>query len=327
MEREGGILARIKFAFIARRAIDSGAGREPGRTAGEAKSTETVARSLLSIRELGQELPPSTSSPEKKRALVEQVATARMRASVTGDTSIKPARHTRTASHPALAKVALALVVLLAALAVLVGFGAGAVEAMPGNPLYSVKRLVEKAGMAFTPGKKAKANAYLDRADERMKELKYAETHKMTGWYYGLSRDALASLASANRQISSLGTAQQASVAARARSIIGQSQSPIQTALPDMRSIQKKYVVDRAARIQQEYNRYPVPPSQQGLPPTNQQPPPSNQQPAPSNQQQPPPTNQQPAPSNQQQPPPTNQQQPPPTNQQPPPSDQQQPPR
>jgi len=88
---------------------------------------------------------------------------------------------------PALAKVA---VVAVAVVALLVGTGIGSAYAMPGNPLYSVKRLLEGARLSLSQSGESKATEYLAFANRRIDELEYTSDRKMESWYLSLAGGA-----------------------------------------------------------------------------------------------------------------------------------------
>ncbi|MFW6113624.1 MAG: DUF5667 domain-containing protein, partial [Actinomycetota bacterium] len=78
----------------------------------------------------------------------------------------------------------------LITLALLVGLGFASSYAMPGNPLYSVKRVLESARLFLTSGGEGDADARLDMAETRLDELEYTEERGMDSWYIALAGDA-----------------------------------------------------------------------------------------------------------------------------------------
>ena len=88
---------------------------------------------------------------------------------------------------PVLARAAVAVLI---AFMMFAGIGAASTYAMPGDPVYSIKRLIERAHLFVLPGGQARANAYLRYADERMDELEYAGARGMNKWYEALAADA-----------------------------------------------------------------------------------------------------------------------------------------
>lgn len=87
-----------------------------------------------------------------------------------------------------LPRVAAACLVILA---LLVGMGFASTYAMPGNPLYSVKRTMERARLLLTQGGEGEANLLIDSACRRLDELEYAGEREMTFWYASLAMDAV----------------------------------------------------------------------------------------------------------------------------------------
>jgi hypothetical protein len=75
-------------------------------------------------------------------------------------------------------------------LALLFSAGFASTYAMPGNPLYSVKRLVERARISFAVGGDSKTSALLSSTEERLDELEFVCSGKKKQWYYSIARDA-----------------------------------------------------------------------------------------------------------------------------------------
>lgn len=135
----------------------------------------------------GPSLPPSRGRPDLERGYMERVQalTGPERARKPAD---RPAeRRPGIRRLPALARIA---VVAAALLAVLAGTGFGSAYAMPGNPLYSVKRMLEGARLSLAGQGEAKAEAYLAFANRRIGELEYANDRGMKEWYLALASGA-----------------------------------------------------------------------------------------------------------------------------------------
>ncbi|MHB8894741.1 MAG: DUF5667 domain-containing protein [Candidatus Geothermincolia bacterium] len=67
-------------------------------------------------------------------------------------------------------------------------------NAMPGDALYPVKRLLQRTRVAVAFGSGAKVKANLSNADARLEELKYAKSRKMEDWYAPLAKSATSDL-------------------------------------------------------------------------------------------------------------------------------------
>ena len=95
--------------------------------------------------------------------------------------------------------------IALAAIAVItMSLSFASVRAMPGSPLYSVKRTVERVQLSLL-GRTEKVNALLKQANKRMGELGYATSRGMDSWLYSLASDAEEDIAEAKHEASSLG--------------------------------------------------------------------------------------------------------------------------
>ncbi|MFH1149538.1 MAG: hypothetical protein V1748_03595 [Actinomycetota bacterium] len=149
----------------------------------ESASPDRDIRVLGILVSGGPALPPAVALEERRRVLMERADTLRMEA---GSALARPEAK-RMARPRALVRTAIAaaLVALL-----LVATGTISVFAMPGNPLYSVKRWMESAWTAVQPGPEALAETYLANANRRAAELGYAEDRKLAEWYGPLAGDA-----------------------------------------------------------------------------------------------------------------------------------------
>jgi len=123
---------------------------------------------------------------ERGKSLREQVIEAEREGA---RTTVVPRARTR----PAFARVAVVTTVVIA---LLLGLGAGSAFAMPGNPLYSVRRAGEAVYVSLVPGAQGKADTYASLANRRIDELEYVEDRDISKWYYSLVRDAEGSIES-----------------------------------------------------------------------------------------------------------------------------------
>jgi Domain of unknown function (DUF5667) len=174
----------------------------------------------------GPGLPGSPRAPELRAALV---AKAQQAAADRRTNSAPVAAGRPRGWAPALARAAVAVLV---ALVVLAGIGAVSTNAMPGDPFYSVKRLIERAHLALLPGGQAEADALLNYADERMDELEYAGTGRLQKWYGPLASGAQSRIDSAYKDASGLQDESRARVQARIRRAEERLQALIGEAIP-----------------------------------------------------------------------------------------------
>lgn len=147
------------------------------------------------VRLAGMSLPTSQSADEIRDTFVAKVEAARSKA----EASRRAVSNGRAPSRrlvPALGAICIA-VVFAAVLFASIGFAT--VSAMPGNPLYSVKRAIERVYVA-TESRDARVNALLEQAGERISELEYAESHGMRSWFSPLREDAREEIEEAKRE-------------------------------------------------------------------------------------------------------------------------------
>ena len=135
----------------------------------------------------GPELPAASRTDALKTGYTERGTQLRESAIRPGAAVARPSRATPVRTHHVLARVAAVATVIVA---LLVGLGFGSAYAMPGNPLYSVKRAAESAYLSLVPGDQNKADAYASYTSRRLNELKYVEERGMSKWYYSLANDA-----------------------------------------------------------------------------------------------------------------------------------------
>ena len=135
----------------------------------------------------GPELPAARRTDSLKATYVERGTSLREQAITTPVATARPGKTQRVRTHHVLARVAAVATVIVA---LLVGLSFGSAYAMPGNPLYSVKRAAESAYLSIVPGDQNKADAYASYTSRRLNELKYAEERGKSKWYYSLAKDA-----------------------------------------------------------------------------------------------------------------------------------------
>lgn len=135
----------------------------------------------------GPELPAATRTDALKTAYTERGTQLRESAIGSEAAVARPSGVPRVRAHHVLARVAAVATVIVA---LLVGLGFGSAYAMPGDPLYSVKRAAESAYLSLVPGDQNRADAYALYTSRRLNELKYVEERGMSKWYYSLANDA-----------------------------------------------------------------------------------------------------------------------------------------
>lgn len=203
MKCKEGTFNRIKTAWIAHKYIE-GSRRRAGRWGLRIRGSRTSldAQILNAVSEKGLSLPPPKRAAQIRQSLVSRAAAIQGKNHVADDRSL--ARHRLAPLRkgiPAIAKVAIAAVV---ALVLLFTVGLSSSYAMPGNPLYSVKRLIEKAHLFFLSGGESKADTYLSHAARRLDEIKYVKERRMGDWYFPLARDAENCILASQKEASSL---------------------------------------------------------------------------------------------------------------------------
>ncbi len=196
-----------------------------GRGAPDARSEEAAIMRYLAAG--GPALPAGERAEAMRAELVSRARQAEHDSSVGRAAPVTVARPGGLA--PVLAKAAVAVLV---ATVVLAGLGAGSTNAMPGDPFYSIKRLIEGAHLALLPGGQAEADALLNYADERMDELEYTGAREMDEWYSPLAKGAQSRIDSAYRDSAVLDEVRRARVRSRVRRAEERLQSLIGRALP-----------------------------------------------------------------------------------------------
>ncbi|MHB8895347.1 MAG: hypothetical protein ACYC99_09260 [Candidatus Geothermincolia bacterium] len=153
-----------------------------------------------SIKRAGESLPPSSQAEETRSTFLASVEVARSRNRARA--GLRPAAPpARARLIPALGAIAIAALV---AVALVMSLGFASVRAMPGNPLYSLKRTIERTRVAVE-GPDARVRSLLNQADERFVEMEYARSHGMKSWLFSLASDAAEEIGEAKAESSRLG--------------------------------------------------------------------------------------------------------------------------
>ena len=145
---------------------------------------ELEAELLGNLDDGGPELPETKRILELKAAYMERGAVLRREADELQQVSRRPVSGRKAWSVPVYAKVVAVTAVVLF---ILGGLGFGSAYAMPGNPLYSLKRAGEAV---YTWASGDDAATYAALAQQRTDELRYALDRGMESWYYPLASDA-----------------------------------------------------------------------------------------------------------------------------------------
>jgi Domain of unknown function (DUF5667) len=204
---------------------------EPAETDLQTGLSPEDARLAAALQRAGRALPASEQTGEMRVALIEQVAAARDtgRASVARASGPAGAR-TRLRPLQAFAMTAAAMAM---AVVIVLSVGLASLNAMPGNPLYSVKRVVEGAGLALSGGH-SKINRQLSQAEARMRELEYARAHGMKAWFLPLLHDAENEIDEVRREAAALGSRFALDADKRAGNIVTDHEDSIRQALPSI---------------------------------------------------------------------------------------------
>jgi hypothetical protein len=230
---------------------------------------KTLDRSMIeALREGGTSLPPSERAEFYRESLLAAAAKAR---SELGEGLAGPARepafdsmwmgagktaarHRRVFTLP---RVAAACFVILA---LLVGMGFASTYAMPGNPLYCVRRGMEKVRLAFTPGGESEANLLVSNAERRLDEFEYAGEREMTGWYASLAMDAGRDILKALAESRDLPEEKAAAIRSRAFELLRRLESLLFATLRDIPR-------ERSEELQQEVGELREELWPEGIPP------------------------------------------------------------
>ena len=197
----------------------------------------------------GPALPVAGRADELRAAFMERAAVLRQSGTGVERKKTATAKLPRMRVRPAFARVAVVTAVVMA---LLLGTGVGSAFAMPGNPLYTVKRVAEAASLSIVPGDQNKADAYAKWTDRRLDELEYVEDREMSKWYYGLVQDAEGGIESANRRAQRLQAKAAERVRARGRAAALRLESLLQKTMGGMTPSQKAEVKDGLDRVRRQ---------------------------------------------------------------------------
>jgi hypothetical protein len=211
----------------------------------------------------GPILPAAVREDGLKQAFMERAAVLRQ-----AGTGAQREKTTTVVIPRARARLSFARVAVVTAvvMALLLGTGAASSFAMPGNPLYTLKRVAEAAYLSIVPGDQSKAEAYASWTDRRLNDLEYVEDRDMSKWYYGLVRDVEGGIEKADRRAERLQTNAAEKVRARGRRATLRLEALFQKALGGMTPNEKANVEDGLNRVRRQLRM------RQGSPSDSQQP-------------------------------------------------------
>jgi Domain of unknown function (DUF5667) len=193
------------------------------------------------IQRAGLSLPASERTGEMRGALMEQ-ATAARDTGRSGAVRAGGPAGARTRLRPlptfAMTAAAMALVIMI-----VLSVGLASLNAMPGNPLYSVKRTVEGVGLAVSSGH-SKVNRRLSQAEKRMRELEYAQAHGMKSWLLPLLHDAENEIDEVRKEASELGSRFELDADKRAGDLVIEHEDSVREALPSI-PVQERESVEK----------------------------------------------------------------------------------
>lgn len=215
----------------------------------------------------GPALPATARLDSLKKAFMARGAVLRQQALGAGSIAICPAKQARVRAHPALARVA---AITVAVMVLLVSLGFGSAYAMPGNPLYSVKRMAESAYLSVVPGDNNKADAYAAWTNRRLNDLEYVEERGMGGWYYELVEDAQAGIENTYQHGRRLRAGASQKMSDKAKALILRLEGLLGKALGEMTPAERVKTKSRMERLRLQLHMRQGAPS--GLSPQNSQP-------------------------------------------------------
>lgn len=202
------------------------------------------------LREAGESLPASPRTDDIRASFLGKVEAKR--ADAARLESVARSRATaRGRLVPALSGLAIALV---AVAVIMMSLGFAAVHAMPGSPLYSVKRATERVQLSFLGGKEL-VNALLKQADKRMSELDYAMSHNMGSWLYPLTSDAEEDIQEAKQEGSTLGETEAGETNRKAGDIVVEHEQTVRESVRELPEQERESVerwLDREVREREQ---------------------------------------------------------------------------
>lgn len=204
------------------------------------------------LEEGGPALPTAVREAELKKAFMARAEL--LQSGTLQSEQVRPSTALRPRKITTFARVA---VVAACLLALLTGTALASTYAMPGNPLYSVKRLTERAHLLFLPDGASKAGAYLTYANRRIKELKYAEDRGSENWYFPLIQGALARIESTARQSAVLNKAARKATVTGASRAEAQLEALVNRISPALSNEQRGSIERGANRVRQKLGMPP----------------------------------------------------------------------
>ncbi|MBU1669891.1 MAG: hypothetical protein KKF41_11615 [Actinobacteria bacterium] len=183
------------------------------------------------IYESGRSLEHSGRAGSIREEFLLEVAVARNESIVPDTVPVRSASWRKALPVLARAATATALVMVL-----LFSVGLVSTRAMPGSPLYPVKRVVEKAGLYMTPSGSAAVDARVTRASERLEELDYATRNSMRDWYLPLIQEARSNIEEATLEASRGGVEEEEKAREETRSVLEEHDEEIREAIEEVPS-------------------------------------------------------------------------------------------
>lgn len=242
---------------------------EGGAGAGSGTKVDIEKNLLALLSDGGPELPAARRAKTLKTTYMERGAALRKPAVAASTAAVGPVNIRRFRVYPAFARAtAVAAVVIL----LLAGLSFGSAYAMPGNPLYSVKRAAESVYLSLVPGDRNKADAYAACAARRLDELEYVGERDMSDWYYSLALDAQGAIDNGHEYGRKLKGAAAEEVADRVQALALRLESLFSDALSDFKPDEKANLERALERLRIELqlqNGAPSGPSQDNGQPQN----------------------------------------------------------
>lgn len=251
MDEKNGKKEIWKFALFARRAIDRRGGTAEGSTGGPGKEDRAEDEELLdSLSESFSGIPGPKREEELKSAVLERAP--RPMQETFGIETARKGSGRRAATVLAKAGIALALI-----LAMFIGMGFASVSAMPGNPLYSVKRVMEDARVSLASSGEGTAEQLLNNAEKRLDEIEYVRKKGMKGWDYALAGDAEADMERAYKEVGHMCTESSEKVCSRAGKCHRRLKSLIEDSSQELTPEQEQQLHHRMRQFENELDGSP----------------------------------------------------------------------
>ncbi|MDD5748512.1 MAG: DUF5667 domain-containing protein [Actinomycetota bacterium] len=218
----------------------------------------------------GPELPASARQRSLKASYMQRGSMLRQQRLEANPLNARPPEQVRMKAHLAIVRVA---AVIASVMVLLVGLGFGSAYAMPGNPLYSIKRSAESAYLSVVSGDQDKADAYASWTNRRLNDLEYVEERGMTSWYYSLVGDVQGGIENANQHGKRLRVGLSKRITEKAQLLTLRLEGLLEKALGNMTPAEKAKVESRMEHIRLQLRMRkgnPSEPSQQNGQPGHQ---------------------------------------------------------